>query len=293
MWAFELENWFVVHATECARELSNILSKNRDIGERIMKRLVMVAFLGITLFAALSTAPLEATPVVDIKFTGLSNGEFWTFDLNGAAAGGHVTGGGGVFNWTMLNNHVGGLGTPFPVANNDSFITFCIELVEMISVNEEVIYESIDPADAPIVNSSYGAMGNDKKLIMSQWFGNYWQGNSVSDWTFLEAQAFQLGLWEIVYEDLASIGDVRTGTFSYVGGGDNPLDHDDILDEVEDWFLDLDDTNTRHFFALSNPNEYTIKGGKQDQVTVPEPSTWVLIGAGVLAMARRKGLGIV
>ncbi|MCA9428049.1 MAG: PEP-CTERM sorting domain-containing protein, partial [Candidatus Omnitrophica bacterium] len=225
------------------------------------------------MFAALPSAPSEATPFVDMTFNGLSSGASYQFSVG--------NGSGGIFRWTVNDNDVTDTGNPFPVTNGDTLITFCIELVETISTNQAVIYESIDPSGAPVNNGIYGPLGYAKKMKMRAWFGNFWQGNSVSDWTSDQARAFQLGLWEIVYEDYAQIGNINSGVFTRTGGSTSGVS------TANNWFATMDDNVMRTFFALSAPNTEDSRL-KQDQVTVPEPTTVALISAGVVAMAHRK-----
>lgn len=232
------------------------------------------------LLAAVLTA--DATPFVNMTFNGLESGKngSWTFYNNGGSS----SGSGGIFNWTMNNNDLTTTGDPFPVVNGGKFITFCIEILETISNNAQVNYESINLADAPNNNGAQGPMGAAKAALIRAWFGNYWQGQLASNWTQTQAQAFQLGLWEIVYENGATVGSFSNdgGTFYRTGGGTGGI----AL--AESWFSTIDLSKTRHVFALSTPTTNPATAIRQDQVTVPEPGTMLLVASGIAAMGWKR-----
>jgi len=52
-------------------------------------------------------------------------------------------------------------------------------------------------------------------------FGNHHQGNAKSDWTATQGAAFQLAVWEIVYENTQAAGTNFNGTYNVTST--NPL----------------------------------------------------------------------
>lgn len=233
------------------------------------------------LFLFAAVLPVDATPFVNMTFNGLETGKngSWTFYNNGGTSNGS----GGIFNWTMNNNDVTSTGDPFPVVNGGKFITFCIEILETIPGGATVNYESINLADAPNNNGAQGPMGAAKAALIRAWFGNYWQGE-VANWTLDEARAFQLGLWEIVYENSGTVGvfSAGGGTFYRTGGSTGGVGL------AEFWFQNLDLSKTRHVFALSTPTTNPATAIRQDQVTVPEPGTMLLVASGIAAMGWKR-----
>jgi len=171
--------------------------------------------------------------------------------------------------------------------NGESFAAFCIELTENISgSNNPYTYSVIDPQYAP--NSK--PMGSDRAELLKSWFGHYYISSNVTEWTTLQATAFQLGVWEIVYENYSAIGNVSSGQF-WMDSSHSGRAAVAALTEVNSWFSVFNPLGEKmQIAALSSPHGSATQH-IQDAVTiqVPEPSTMLILGMGcVLALYKRR-----
>ncbi len=205
-----------------------------------------VALTIASAFTAAATVAQAGT--VDVKYLGYKGGTIYTNLGNGGA---------GAFQWEKVS----GSGLPFPDGNQ--FISFCIDIFEHIKTTGVTSYNVVDPAAAP---NNY-AMVADKAGLLSHWFGKYYQGNTLDQWTKNEARAFQMGVWEIVFDDLNLIGDVFAGSF-FVNGPNT------ARALAQNWFDDLTwkTGKTLDLVAMSTPSGPAV-GRYQDQiVVVPVPA---------------------
>lgn len=69
--------------------------------------------------------------------------------------------------------------------------------------------------------------GVERAMMLAKWFGAYYGGHDRDDWQrfgsmnkYQVIRAFQLGVWEIMYEEFDAIGDLADGGFQAVVGED-------------------------------------------------------------------------
>lgn len=205
---------------------------------------------------------------VDVQFIGLKGGSIQT-NLG--------SGGAGAFKWEKIS------GSSLPIADGDHFLSFCIDIFEHVKTGPRT-YNVVDPSDAP--NSIM--MGSAKADLMSHWFGTYYKGDSWSDWTKKEARAFQMGVWEIVYEDLSLIGNLSSDSF-YING---PLT---VRATAQDWFDDASwrTGNTLSLMAMSSPSGDATDRMQDQILVVPVPAALtaglpMLVGLGLIRKMRQS-----
>jgi hypothetical protein len=158
------------------------------------------------------------------------------------------------------------------VSDVGSFATYCIELTQGLG-------------NPPIGNYSFGPYSNDliSRLVdVSGFYGSNPSANQVD--TTTEKAAFQLAIWEALYDGVP--GSLAGGNFSVVSApGAVVSQANAYLAAAGALTPGSYPTNTLQ--AFTNPQ-------RQDLVTsVPEPSTYALMFAGLAGMAfvarRRNG----
>jgi hypothetical protein len=186
----------------------------------------------------------------------------------------------GQYNWQRTGGDYVGI-------SND-FSTFCIELTQSISYGNTYRYDvvGLDAAPLPGNNSdpigsaNSGAMGQAKAERLRKFWGSYHHlllsatsASQAAD----RAAAFQLGIWEIVFDHQANVAnyDVASGRFYAVGNSTSRT-------LATSWLRDLNNQTgyETRLVGLTNMNA-------QDQVTlsaVQAPPTVVLAGIGDIGM---------
>ncbi|TDJ41929.1 MAG: hypothetical protein E2O54_03840 [Gammaproteobacteria bacterium] len=173
-----------------------------------MAKTTTVGFVIIGLFAVTGTSHADQMNMT-FGATGVY-GEFVHFTYNPVADGnpalinGSTTA--GKFGWTVEAGEgpVSFGGRSFN--DGDQFSTFCTELTEFISPGSTYTYYSSAIEDMP----SYGQIGAPMMAfragLLQELFDNHYADatNGISDTIYsdtVEAAAFQVAVWEIVYED--------------------------------------------------------------------------------------------
>jgi hypothetical protein len=180
----------------------------------------------------------------------------------------------GKINWSRTGGtHVG--------APAGDFVTFCIELTEHVSLGGSYAFDVVDLASAPDPGG-WGVglgMGTAKADLLRELWGRHYA--SVADST--TAAAFQVAVWEIVYDDGLALGG---GSFQ-VKFPDGPVPA--YLSTAQSWLGSLDGSGpAASLYALS-------RAGVQDQVFevahVPLPlAAWSGLGLlGLVAVRRYRG----
>jgi len=218
----------------------------------------LAPFTSIALACGLALAAEARADTV--TFTGFAHGaETVNFSLNYADPAKNGSG----FVWA------GGFAT---VDGPASFVSYCVDLYQHIGFGEPY--------------AEYGSPGTGHVFANSRAYadlGRLYSVAGVVDTSVKEA-AFQVAVWEIAYETTAgpySLG--GPGTASFFGG---TADSSGALLQASNWLAGLDGGVVRSVSVLESELH-------QDVVTssVPEPSTYMLMIAGLIASAeisRRK-----
>ncbi|MFI4862035.1 MAG: hypothetical protein ACIAXF_15320 [Phycisphaerales bacterium JB063] len=214
--------------------------------------------------AALLAAGTASADSVDIRFDGVQPGEDvrvyldtdgnGTYDYNKKVTA-------GVMNWTNLDN--GG-----------SFETFCIELTQYISYSQVSEYTMHD--DITAAPRTDGVTISEHKADLLGAFWGQFRDLVVNSDT---ASAFQVGIWEIVYDgDDALNLNYGQGNFSVSGHSS----YSDTRNIASMWLNNLD-------LNGASVNLRTLSHGtRQDQITeVPTPGA-AAAGLALLGMTLRR-----
>lgn len=156
------------------------------------------------------------------------------------------------------------------VSDVGSFATYCIELDQGLGL-------------PPATGYSYGPYFSDwisRLVSVSGFYGGTGPGNEVD--TTTEKTAFQLAIWESVYDVFP--GDLSTGDFSVISASPAALAQANAYLTAAAG-LKSETYPTNNLFAFTHPS-------RQDLVTaIPEPSTYLLMLAGLAGVgfvARRR-----
>lgn len=280
--------------------------------QRITQGLTTAALL-----AAGALAGSASAASVGVHFDGYLGG---TFDARIGSS--NYAGGAGLMQWTLTSESDP---TSLPADVGDQFFTFCIEFLENVTTNHT--YEVVQPQVAPLKNGGLDldgdtntvGMGAAKAELLTYWFGAYYDSvvtagditiGSINTSQQERAMAFQMGVWEIVYENLDDIGNsfsLSDSTNNFFGVDARSKTDPDTL--VQAWMTSDADSNSTADWRESTPilnlvalrSGTTSSSGKQDQVTlgpalpppppVPSPTTLGLGGialVGLVARRRRK-----
>lgn len=179
----------------------------------------------------------------------------------------HYGGFAGFYSWEKT-----GGGGPF--ATGTKFQTFCIELTEFFSTGNTYTVNVVDPLNAPNPGLPVGQMTSAKASLLSELHGRFLGEVDTSK----EAAAFQVAVWEIVYDTGLKLG---------AGQGQVYIDNASHLNAgtygalAQYWLNQLNGTGPQpDLLALS-------KAGFQDQIIVnpvPAPPALVLAGIGFLGL---------
>jgi len=189
----------------------------------------------------------------DVTFTGFAHGsETVSFSLiaPNAVASGSVSAGGFA---TVLN------GGP-------SFVSYCVDLYQHI--NFGVLYPEYAPPGTTHVFANTRAYAD---------LGRLFANAGVVDTSVKEA-AFQIAAWEIAYETAPGAYGLAGGVASFSGG---TAASSGALDLAASWLSGLGSDVGRNISVIESI-------AHQDVIyaPVPEPSTWMLMVAGLIATAR-------
>jgi hypothetical protein len=239
-----------------------------------MKRAIVVAIVG----AFVAAPALADFGTISLKETGTDPSVAFTIYAR------NFTGGIGAYTGRYLFDIQSGTGITVPGITSYTQLPeqgFCIEM--SYSTSSYADYKILALQDAPLNEGPLGApMGSDK----ARYIGELWAEHG-DDATMAIAQnrtAFQLAIWEIVYEDNQGIGtwDVTTTTGS-AATGFRAVGDASTLSLANTWLSQINGTDSvaSNLFAYSNLDyqDYVIR--------VPIPGT-ILLGLVGLAALRRK-----
>jgi len=226
---------------------------------RIALSSVVVAGLASAASAAYVNATFTGvTPGVNVNISDTAN----SISM-GTQAGG--------FNFTRTG------GTATDPYLTGSYVTFCIDLVKHVTASNNYAWNqtSLDMAPTPTGGGVNYPMGATKADLLGRLWGAHRSGLSTN----VEFGAFQLAVWEIVFEN-SLVLDVLNGNFT-VSGGD--ADSASARTLANTW---LSTVGSKPAYG----GVYALTGGQdgpQDQL-VPNPGSLALCGLGGLVLARRR-----
>jgi len=235
---------------------------------------------------AFSVAIVLAVPCAAVAVLGTVETAFDDYGVGGYAK---VWGGGLTGVWTYSGLRIlqksGGTGQGELWADGP-IAAFCIELNQRVSKNT-LVYDVIMPENAPTPQTS---LGGPMGALKAGYIGELWQAHFEPEWLGAgdgyspEAEAFQIAIWEIVYEDIPEISapewDVE------VDGTDGPLGFRckyAATTLANEWLGELTGQGTQaQLLALVHPC-------RQDFVSeVPEPTVIMLLGLGTVILLRKR-----
>lgn len=232
----------------------------------------MTTRFAIAAIAALGAGSAALADTVDVKFLGAGQGRVIKFDLNGKRHN--------VFAGQLEHRFSNGTGVGARFEGD--LLTFCTDLMEHVSQDTDT-FDVVDPQFAP--NPAMGEARADALRDIYAFAGGA-QLARGADRDF--AAAFQLAVWEIVYDFDSDEGrsslDVESGAFeSYKRNGSRLSTA--IRDHLADLFAAVGSFEERGDFGLFA----VTNNGKQDQLVgtpmVPLPTPGALAFAGLLGVA--------
>ncbi len=235
----------------------------------MLRRIIGMAGL---LLAIASTPALSET--VDVAYAGKGLGKNVKVTLNGNTSN--------VFSGQLFHNISGTLddGTVL----DGTYTTFCTELSQYTNSNTNP-FEVVDVEDAPVP----GPMGAVKAQAITDLYayaGGLQLQNSGNGGTNNFASAFQIAIWEVVYDydgTEASLG-VTTGDLLVKSSNSNPL-YSGVQAHLDDLFSAIG------MNAVIDDLHALVNDSYQDQIIiVPLPASLLMgtAGLGLIWLRRRK-----
>ena len=170
----------------------------------------------------------------------------------------------------------------------NSYVTFCTELTQNINFGNSYNYDIDSLSIAPVPNDSInaafphliGGMGTYRAGLVQNLYDQYF---SVALDSSVNAAAFQLAIWEIVYEEGLAEGDnstlnVSDGDFTISNNNAGNQSQTQAITLANTWLSTLSSVGVTTLVALTNDTY-------QDQILlIPLPAPVLMAGLGLLAV---------
>ncbi len=226
-----------------------------------MKTAATLATVAVAAFAGTSLAD-----TVNATFTGVSPGQSVTMRLNGN----NINTSAGAFNFLRSASSPGTLAGFAP-----TFQGFCIDLTEYVQVNHQYSWSTHALADSP--TSSAGPMGAANALAMGRLFATRFNGLATASNQAQAYAAFQIAVWEIVFDSGLDLNDGSLKCTSAPAG---------TIALAQSWLNSLGTGAGWNLIAIDD--EPGTAQGHQGYVLVPAPGAAALMGLGTLVGSRRQ-----
>lgn len=228
---------------------------------RISFAAIAVASLAGSASAAYISAEfLNVGPGVTVQFS-TDGGSNWSGNVGCGALNFKRTGG------TTNDTYFGNVG--------DTYKTFCIDLQKQVNPGSTYDWQQSALKDAPTPpGDSNHPMGQAKATLIGELWARHRSALTSND----DYAAFQMAIWEIVFEDTTtSPRDVTTGNFRIQNAAG-------AMSMANTWLGELDGSQ---FYGGLYAITSTTNGNPQDQL-VPTPGSIVLAGLGGMVLNRRR-----
>jgi hypothetical protein len=232
---------------------------------KIMKRSTMIhtnnKLLGTAALVAMcGLAGAAPADIIQAQFNSVSPSKTVAFSLNSGDSYSNTSA--GSFNWTRIGGDYAGAGA------TDTFVTYCIELLQHISYNQTYNYEVASLAASPQPGAGMGSVrANQLRELWGRYHNDGFANNN-------DAAAFQVAVWEITHDDGLSLS---AGQLQFQNNGQ-------WWDTAQNWLTSLDGTGPMANLSVMS------SATRQDQVfEVPNPaSAAMLTMAGICGATTRR-----
>lgn len=221
-----------------------------------------LSVVGVLALAGAAGSALGAGPDVTATFNGIIPQVPITWSVNGGGI--NNPGAAGCFTWTRTGGSYTGA--------QGNFTAFCLELTEIIQEPNSYTYKVVPLTAAPDGDGifTFPLSATQADQLAELWGRHY---STLDPLSANDCGAFQLAIWEIVYDPNLIINDVGD---SLIFGAD-PM----VLAQAQAYLSSIDGTGPRATLeAFTHPDF-------QDQV-IPAPGALALLGLGGLIAGRRR-----
>ena len=243
-------------------------------------KLTTIGLVGIAVLVLNGTSM-----AIDMTFDNIQ-GQGVHYDYSGtrgSAISGNTTA--GRFNWTVTSGETIN-GVTFNAG--DHFTTFCTELTQFISTGDEFTYSSVAVSSMPTVGQLGAPMGSFRAGLIQELFNDHYA--TAVNGTLTEAAAFQVAVWEIVYEDRLDDAESGLTTIAIAAdAGANTFVISSNYDAVQQANLWLD-MLTGNYSEDSSLIGFGSESAQDQLLLVPLPAPLWLAGVGLagVVFGRRK-----